>query len=54
MPKRTDKAGIAFLVLICILIALVVSILALNPALSRHPVRRRWFREAKTALQIRS
>ena len=35
MPKRTDKAGMAFLVLICILIAIVVSILALDPGLEQ-------------------
>ncbi|ASY72165.1 hypothetical protein [Sinorhizobium fredii] len=37
MPKRTDKAGMAFLVLICILIALVVSILALEPGVEEAP-----------------
>ncbi|MEY9164299.1 hypothetical protein ABIE78_002418 [Sinorhizobium fredii] len=37
MPKRTDKAGMAFLVLICILIALVVSILALDPGVEEPP-----------------
>jgi hypothetical protein len=37
MPKRTDKAGLAFLVLICILVALVVSILALDPGAQAPP-----------------
>jgi hypothetical protein len=35
-----DKAGIAFLALICILIALVVSILALDPGAEEAPPAR--------------
>jgi nitric oxide reductase large subunit len=33
-----DKAGIAFLVLICILVALVLSLLALRPSEEAPPI----------------